>query len=1506
MTSRPWREAATLLLAAGGGGGGRPPRPSAFDYQVLLLQRSARSAFMPSAQVFPGGVADAADFSPAWRELLPEGPRCGLGAEPPARPPLFTARRPELGEAALPADVAFRICAIRETFEESGLLLVVPAEQGAGGSAAPPLLPAERLRRLLPAGQLEEWRRRVQGDPGSFLQLCRRLGCAPHLQALHEWGNWLTPVWRSGPAGRRYDTAFYLCCCFGQEPPAASHDRQEVSDCRWSTPLEAVELFNSGKIWIAPPQLYELCRLCHFPSLHDLERFSSERALEGCERWMSVMLMASDGYMQLLPGDDLYPKDPDFTGERRPVLTTNKNIEELMKEGRNHHRIVTRSRNNVTIHMNIESKYKHINPIENPDCFWVYIIGGRKIVVNEMEYETLQTEMNQFYNKHYRCVDAKPCALEEGQVCAVYCEELKSWCRAVVNSIISYTDYYVAECFLVDYAKTVPVNTEKICVVIKSFVRLPYRATKFRLYCVKPVTLRVNYYKDNSEIVPANKWDISAIQYFQNLLNEATQVEAKICAVEEDNFAVYLYVTIKGEKVCVNDALVAKNYACYELEKTNQKQGSEGAKSLSEEKNPDVMVPVSPLKQGITFSVPSGMQTVSNLPKTSTKIQERENDLYENNLGVKLLQFLNPDPLKIATEQETEELKLNITTTCLPVVLSNKIEPCSSLETAPLFPALKKHVDMIRLLSLLKVIHFHIFCQSLHFCSQEIATYRYQLDKPVALVICPGQKRAELVFEHLKMYSHCSRPLHPMLLVLGMKKEEIKSVRIPRGCEIVVTTPPTFLRLLEHHSLLFLRLCHLVFDEVDQIVAVGNHWDKNVEVLTKEFMNDPYIVITSMGEAAIYGKVQQVVQLCLECDRISTLLQTLDFTPMDAQKTLIFTSSVEERDMVYKAVQSISIFCLKMNPGIGFHSDYIVEQWNKTISPGTHIVLVLTDDCMAAVKFTDATRVIHFSFPPTPRIFGARLHGLSANFQNSVEKSPLLGKEQSKAKSILLLTEKNACHVVGVLNYLERAEAFIPPDLNKKRCPDRHRINFQIDVPSKVADKALQTGGIITILPLFIVDATNYLGRVVGKWGNLYTALETEMKDYYQESSNCTPVDKVEKLAMYGLREENYFHRVQVLGVEQKEEPGVFYNVDIKYIDEGRTGYVQNRHLLSLPEQFQTLPPQAVEFIVCRVKPIDNEAEWHPKVSRCINDKIRGKPHEAKIALALGNTIWIRVTKLQDLKTSINEYNIRSEILSTGLGVDNPEHIQELEKLFNEAEIPHEKKEKPALLNPPTDGRNEEAEPVEQNDSNPAILSSETSNKQPLPVVQKLQHSQDIIHDGYSQVSLENHCNETVQNKNNEDIQQISPKCFHPPIKWFDKQDTVVVKIKLQNISSYDCRIFEQRITFSASANGKFYLADMELQRSILREKSTCVLKGNEPTILLVKVKKEPWCNLLKKKNHHVSFDFDYLDDNEERSPFCVGSSPKKVYQIPIGVETIHIKPCTYLRFFEPSQTYNG
>lgn len=62
-----------------------------------------------------------------------------------------------------------------------------------------------------------------------------------------------------------------------------------------------------------------------------------------------------------------------------------------------------------------------------------------------------------------------------------------------------------------------------------------------------------------------------------------------------------------------------------------------------------------------------------------------------------------------------------------------------------------------------------------------------------------------------------------------------------------------------------------------------------------------------------------------------------------------------------------------------------------------------------------------------------------------------------------------------------------------------------------------------------------------------------------------------------------------------KNEENV-YKVTIKYVDEGRTSQVSSDQLLHLPAKFQSLPPQAVEIIVCRVKPIDNEVEWNPKV----------------------------------------------------------------------------------------------------------------------------------------------------------------------------------------------------------------------------------------------------------------------------------------------------------------------
>ena len=51
---------------------------------------------------------------------------------------------------------------------------------------------------------------------------------------------------------------------------------------------------------------------------------------------------------------------------------------------------------------------------------------------------------------------------------------------------------------------------------------------------------------------------------------------------------------------------------------------------------------------------------------------------------------------------------------------------------------------------------------------------------------------------------------------------------------------------------------------------------------------------------AVFAFLYQVVHLCLECEKTSTLLQTLDFIPSQAQKTLIFTCSAAETEIVCK------------------------------------------------------------------------------------------------------------------------------------------------------------------------------------------------------------------------------------------------------------------------------------------------------------------------------------------------------------------------------------------------------------------------------------------------------------------------------------------------------------------------------------------------------------------------------------------------------------------------------
>ncbi|XP_076988367.1 putative ATP-dependent RNA helicase TDRD12 isoform X3 [Tamandua tetradactyla] len=1278
--------------------------------------------------------------------------------------------------------------------------------------------------------------------------------------------------------------------------------------------------------------------------------------------------------------------------------------------------------------------------IEDPGCFWVVIKGCSPFLDHEVDYKKLNVAMNDFYNSMCREKEIKPLMLEEGQICVVYCQELKCWCRAVIKTIMSSADHYLAECFLVDFAKYIPVKSKNIRVAVEKFMQLPYRAKKFGLYCTKPVTLHIDFCEDSAEIAPAKKWDGAAVQYFQNILKAATQVEAKLCAVEEDIFDVYLYVTIKNEKVCVNDDLVAKNFAYYispmqnkildSLEKPRlnirspsfssrinpaltlwpmllQGKGFQGRKNSqglnflaqslqhswckdfaaglkpaapvldstgrnhacfprgkdkavkcnmdlwkdSPEKkaemkqqcislkgiNKDVESPVYwPTESGITIyadpDVPAASALCQKPNEKPLRLAEKK-EYNEKNGCVKLLQFLNPDPLRADRISDLQQLQKFKSGLQQPVaMLRNKVEPCLTIERSPLSADLKKALQRNKFPG---PSHTESYCWPpiargcdvvvISHCGNDPLLYLPPVltilqtggcykslpsrNGPLAVMVCPGWKKAQYIFELLGDYSMSTRPLHPVLLTIGLHKDEAKNTKLPRGCNVIVTTPHSLLRLLKYQSLLFLRLCHLILDEVEvlffeaneqmftildnfkknmeaeekesaphQIVAVGVHWTTHIGRLMREFMSDPYVVITALEEAALYGSVQQVVHLCLECEKTSTLLQTLDFVPSQAQKTLIFTCSVAETEMVCKVVESSSIFCLQMHKEMVFKLKSVLEQWKKKLSSGSHIVLALTDDCLPLLAITDATCVIHFSFPSSPKILGGRLYCMSDHFLNLNEQSSPADPGHKKAKSVLLLTERNARHAVGILRYLERADAKIPSELyefaagileakedkkarrplcsylkafgfckDKRVCPDRHRVNPEVDMPRKLSKQALPAFGYVKIIPFYISNATNYFGRIIEKHVDHYATLNAEMNEYFKDSNNKTTVEKVEKFGLYGLAEKTVFHRVQVLEISQREDSWAPDKALVKFIDEGRTGLVPKDQLLQLPESFHDLPPQAVEFIVCRVKPADNEIDWNPKVTRFIHHKIIGKLHDAKVILALGNTVWIdpmvHITKLSNLKTSIIDYNVRAEILSMGMGIDNSEHIEQLKKLVEGAKMPAFEESLSQTLKPHLAEDANHLQSPGQEDGGP---------KRGADSEMDLENQK---HEAFSEDTGDSSVNKMTQ---------PYLKSFHPQIKWFQKDDVIILKIRIRNVNDYKCKYFRDRVIFSAWVGDKFYLADMELQANIMKDVCKCIIKNEEPIITLVKERKESWCGLLKQRNPNVAFDFDHWQEEEE------------------------------------------
>jgi 8-oxo-dGTP pyrophosphatase MutT (NUDIX family) len=214
--------------AAGAAGGPGGPAGGDSGLEVYLLRRQPTMAFAPGAVVFPGGSVDPRD---ADSELSWAGPD-------PAEWGRLLGAPPQLARALVCA-------AVRETFEESGVLLAGPDTGSIVADTRD--------------GDWEADRQALLDRSLSLAGLLARRRLVLRSDLLRPWARWITPVTEE----RRYDTRF-----FAAELPHGQLTRDvggEADRVAWLAPATALAAARRHEIFLLPPTAVSLGELaaCH-------------------------------------------------------------------------------------------------------------------------------------------------------------------------------------------------------------------------------------------------------------------------------------------------------------------------------------------------------------------------------------------------------------------------------------------------------------------------------------------------------------------------------------------------------------------------------------------------------------------------------------------------------------------------------------------------------------------------------------------------------------------------------------------------------------------------------------------------------------------------------------------------------------------------------------------------------------------------------------------------------------------------------------------------------------------------------------------------------------------------------------------------------------------------------------------------------------------------------------------------------------------------------------------
>ncbi len=194
-----------------------------------MLQRTMSAAFARGQYVFPGGKVDDADHGEAFEPICD-----GLDDA-------TASKRMGIDHGGL----AWLVAAIRECFEEAGVLLARPIDS----------IDIVRFDGDEVEARFNAARHQIHDGSLSLVDLCATERLLLLTDRIHLVDHWITPLGER----RRFDTRFFVALAPEAQEPL--HDDGETIASLWVRPADAIQMWKHGELQMFPPTLVSLAFL---------------------------------------------------------------------------------------------------------------------------------------------------------------------------------------------------------------------------------------------------------------------------------------------------------------------------------------------------------------------------------------------------------------------------------------------------------------------------------------------------------------------------------------------------------------------------------------------------------------------------------------------------------------------------------------------------------------------------------------------------------------------------------------------------------------------------------------------------------------------------------------------------------------------------------------------------------------------------------------------------------------------------------------------------------------------------------------------------------------------------------------------------------------------------------------------------------------------------------------------------------------------------------------------